>query len=407
MGTAEHGRTRAVAICALAATAALVAGACLPGSGPPLDLPGNDAGTAPPTSFGDASMVDEVSLGPAFAVTGLQPAHGPWTGGTRTTIAGRGFSSNLTVSFGGVQLPSSDVFASDPTHVAATTPPGSPGPVDVSVHDVQSAQDAVLPMGFVYDAFAVTPGTGSTSGGTRIALYGKGTAWTAASTVSVGGKPCTPVTFTDPTDLTCITPANDPGSQSVLVTNGDGTSDESDDAFVYSDSPDGYRGGLYGGALAGTMNVLAFDAYLGTPLAGAQVILGSSLAGAVTGTIGANGAVAISAPSLQGTVTVTVAAHCHQPMTYVDVPVDTVTVYLTPTFSYSCLGDPQSTGNYIPADEGEIDGNLVWQNGLDIETAGWANVPDAGAGEAARPRTSSRRRRRSCPRCRCHRPRAR
>src|SRR6202034_527297 len=96
----------------------------------------------------------------------------------------------------------------------------------------------------------------------------------------------------DPTDMACTTPAaSGPGSESVLVTNADGTTDEADDAFVYSDSPDGYRGGLYGNALSGTLNVLAFDAWTGVPLTGAQAIAGSSLANAVIGTIGSNGAV--------------------------------------------------------------------------------------------------------------------
>src|SRR5579859_984974 len=77
------------------------AAACLPGAGPALDPYQDDAGTAPPISFGDDSGVRlDVDLGPSFAVAGLQPSHGPWTGGTRTTIAGRGFSSNIQVRIG-------------------------------------------------------------------------------------------------------------------------------------------------------------------------------------------------------------------------------------------------------------------------------------------------------------------
>lgn len=343
-----------------------------------------DGGTPPPIRFGDdASLQDDLSLGPSFAVTGLQPSHGPWSGGTRSTISGRGFSSNIEVWFGATQLPANAIFASDPTQAAVTTPPGTPGPVDVRVRDVTTAQEAVLPSGFVYDAFSVTPGTGSTTGGTRIALTGKGTAWTPASTVTLGGNPCTAVLVSDATDLACTTPAaSGPGLESVLVTNADGTTDEADDAFVYSDSPDGFRGGLYGGALSGTLNVLAFDAWTGVALPGAQAIAGSNLANAIRGTIGANGAVTLTDPSLTGTVTVTVAGHCHQPMTYVDVPVDTVTVYLSPTLSPACgQGNPPSTGNYIPTDLGEIDGELVWSGSIELARAKWGNVPQPGPGE--------------------------
>jgi hypothetical protein len=74
-------------------------------------------------------------------------------------------------------------------------------------------------------------------------------------------------------------------------------------------------------------------------------------------------------------VTVTVAAKCHQPMTYVDVPVDTVTVYLTPTLDPSCAGDPGSTGNYIPQDLGTIAGELVWSGGIEFQRAPWSNIP--------------------------------
>src|SRR5277367_5473393 len=102
-------------VCALGSVVGIVGilGACLPGSGPALDPVVEDGGIPPPTSLGgDSSVRSDVDLGPAFAVTGLQPAHGPWSGGTRTTLLGRGFSSDVDVWFGGVQVASSDVFAS-------------------------------------------------------------------------------------------------------------------------------------------------------------------------------------------------------------------------------------------------------------------------------------------------------
>jgi hypothetical protein len=360
----------------------VAAAACLPGSGPPINPVVDDAGTPPPTSFGDdAGSTDELNLGAAFAVTGLKPSHGPWTGGTRTTISGRGFSSNIAVWIGGVALDPSSVFASDPTRAAVVTPPAAPGPADVRVRNVNAAEDAILRAGFIYDAFSVTPSTGSTTGGTRVALYGSGTAWTAASTVSIGGAPCTAVAFTDATHLSCTTPAHGPGSQSVTVTNPDGTLDQADDAFVYSDSPDGFRGGLYGGALGGTLNILAFDAWTGVPLTGGQVVAGSSLATALVATVNSAGAALITSPTLTSSVTVTVAAKCHQPWTYVDVPVDTVTVYLAPTLDPSCAGDPPSSGNYVPQDFGEIDGELVWPTGIEFQRGGWATVPMPGPNE--------------------------
>ena len=277
--------------------------------------------------------------------------------------------------FGSTQLPSSNVFASDPTRITVVTPSGKPGPVDVRVRNVSNAQEAILPAGFTYDSFVVTPGTGATTGGTRIALKGSATSWTKGSTVAVGGKPCTALTVADAIDISCLTPANDAGSQDVSVTNADGSVDRASDAFVYSDSPDGYRGGLTGGALSGSLTVLAFDAWTGTPVSGVA-IAGSSLAGALVGAFDSNGAAHLTGPSLSGKVTVTMVAVCHQPMTYVDVPVDTVTAYLNPTLDPACAqGEPPSTGNWYPSDNGEIDGELVWSGGIEFQRAAWANVP--------------------------------
>ncbi len=375
-GLARHtGAARRFILVSVLASAA----ACLPGGGPPFNPYMDDAGSPPPTSFGDdASVRDEVDLGDPFAITGLQPSHGPWTGGTRTTIAGRGFSSNIQVWIGGALLGAGDVFASDPTRAAVVTPAGTPGPADVTVRNVLSGQERTLPAGFSYDAFAVTPGTGATTGGTRILLQGSGTTWTSGSTVKVGSSACTDVAVASATSISCSTPANDPGSQDITVTNTDDTVDLARDAFVYADSPDGYRGGLYGSALSGTMKVLVFDADVGTALEGAQAIAGSNIQTAVVGTVDASGVALLTDPSLVGKVTVTVVAKCHQPLTYVDVPVDTVTAYLNPELDPSCAsGDPPSSGDFYPQYYGEIDGELVWPSGEEFGRGPWSNVPAA------------------------------
>src|SRR6202158_5450646 len=94
------------------AIALVLGAACLPGSGPALSVYQDDSGPPPPTTFGDdAGPRIDVNLGDSFAITGLQPSHGPWTGGTRTTIAGRGFSSKLRVWVGTSELAPIAVFA--------------------------------------------------------------------------------------------------------------------------------------------------------------------------------------------------------------------------------------------------------------------------------------------------------
>ena len=368
-------RAAGIALSALAAMA--TAAGCLR-SGSPLIPYQDDAGPPPAIVLGgdDAGRLGDVDLGDPFAITGLQPSHGPWTGGTHATIAGRGFSSSIQVWIGSTQLDPSAVLASDPTRASVVTPQGTPGAADVRVRNVATAEERTLAAGFFYDSFVVSPDTGATTGGTRIALQGSGTQWANTSTVAIDGMPCTAVSVTDATHLSCTTPAGSPGTQDVTVTNADGTLDQARDAFTYSDSPDGYRGGLSGGTLSGSLTVLAFDALTGAPLTGGRAIAGSSIATAILGTFDSSGTVRLSGASLNGTVTVTVAAKCHQPITFVDVPVDTVTAYLDPELDPSCgQGDPPSSGNYYATSNGSIVGELVWPTGPEFSNASWANVP--------------------------------
>jgi hypothetical protein len=68
-------------------------------------------------------------------------------------------------------------------------------------------------------------------------------------------------------------------------------------------------------------------------------------------------------------------------MTFVDVPVDTVTFYLQPTLSTACVGDPGSTGNYTPQDFGQVTGQLIWPSSNEGQRGAWNNVPAPGPGE--------------------------
>jgi hypothetical protein len=352
------------------------AGACLPGGGPEISSQ-FDAEAPPPTSLGDDAgpSAADVDLGDPFAIVGLVPSHGPWTGGTRAKLAGRGFSSKLRVWIGGTELAPSAIFASDPTRAAIETPPGAPGPADVRIRDDASAQERTLAAGFLYDAFVVQPDSGATTGGTRIALVGSGTAWKAGTTIAIGGAACSDVAVADATHMECTTPPGSPGSKDVTVTTPDGAFAQARDAYTYSDSPDGYRGGLAGGALNGAMRVLAFDAWTGTAIPGAHVIAGSTLATAITKSTDSAGLALLNDPSLTGKITVTVAAKCHQPTSFVDVPVDTVTAYLTPTLDPSCAqGDPPSTGGHGGQSAGEIDGELIFP-GIEFKPGDWT-VPE-------------------------------
>ncbi len=371
----RHARAlRAALLTSLAATGAL--GACLPGgSGGFLEGDQVDAGGL---SLGDGSTSGtrrDVDLGDPFALDGLLPAHGPFSGRTRAQASGRGFSPDMRVFVGGVEVSKEALFATSPTRLALEVPPGKPGPAEVRVQNRATGQERSLAEGYFYDAFVVRPDTGATSGGTRVAIEGSGTSFAAGTSVTVGGKPCAEVAVTDATHLTCLTPEHTAGAKDVVVTTG-AASLQVREAFTYNDAVDGYRGGLSGGALAGRLRVLAFDSYTGAALAGGTVIAGGDLATAKLGRVTATGVVELNDPSLTGKVTVTVAAKCHQPLTFVDVPVDTVTVYLDPVLDLSCAeGDPPSFGGGGGRFGGVIEGELVFPGGVEFRRAGWSGVP--------------------------------
>lgn len=354
----------------------LFAIACLGGGGP--GLRDKEDSSAPPTDLDglDGAKKFDVDLGDPFAILGLVPSHGPFTGGTRTLVSGKGFPSKLRVWIGNTEIDPSAVLASDPTRAAVTTPPGTPGPVEVRVRDDKTAKERVLPAGFTYDAIVVQPDTGATGGNTRVSVQGSGTNWISGTTVDFGGKPCTNAVVIDQTHIECVTPAHGgPGAVDVTVTTPDTKFVQARDAFVYGDSPDGYRGGLSGGVLSGTIEVIALDNWTGMPIPGATVILGSTIGQSIVKQANSQGIVSVTDPSLKGKVTVTIAEKCHQPYTFVEVPVERVTAYLDPIFDLSCAqGDPPSVSGK-GKDVGLVSGELVFGNTGEVQVRDFVGVP--------------------------------
>jgi hypothetical protein len=359
----------------LAALACLVVGACLPGGGPAL-IDGDDAGGGTSTDLsGDAGFQrSDVDLGDPFALYGLDPSHGPYSGRTSARLTGRGFTPKLRVFLGDQEV---TVVAGDPTRAVIETPPGKPGWVDVKIRDDATAQERVLKKGFFYDSFGVEPTSGATSGGTRIKLTNAGTPWTLPVKVAIGGADCVDVEADAQKNVFCTTLPGSPGLKDVTVLEPNGTKTQAREAFAYSDSTDGYRGGLSGGAFNKRVRVLALDASTGMPIPGAYAIVGDHVSSRVQLT-SASGVTEFN--DLPGTsATVTVAAKCHQPITYVNVPVDTVTAYLSAVLDTDCLPpslpDPPSTGGNGGKYGGVIEGELVFPGGSEFVRTGWTTVP--------------------------------
>jgi hypothetical protein len=330
-----------------------------------------DASTGPE----DAGQPDVAPPDP-HAVIGADPSHGPFNGGQRVLVRGKGFAGKVRVWFGDTEADPSTLVAIDAARVQIAAPPGKAGAVDLGVQngdDVSTRRTLVG--GYAYDALYAAPSEGPVAGGTVIEIVGQGTHWDATTVAKIDQKPCTTLKVESPTLLSCTVPKGTPGSKTVSVTTGKEAIVVLD-AYTYQDSQNGFKGGLSGADLAGKLTVLVYDDYTGDPIQGATAIVGTDPATAIVRQADGSGVIQIADASLTGPKTVTVAATCHQPITFVAEPVDTVTAYLDPIMDPSCGqgGDPPPVG-YKPSDQGIITGEITWGSGVEFNKAPWTNVP--------------------------------
>jgi hypothetical protein len=312
------------------------------------------------------------------ALLGVDPPHGPWSGGQLALVRGNGFSSKARIWFGGQEVDPTNIVPVDAERVQVLVPPGSAGAVDITTQNADDeSTKRTLIGGYEYDRFYAVPSSGPTSGGTIIQLHGQGTSWAADTQVFVDLVPCANVVVETPTELSCATPVGTPGTKTIRVQTGDGVTVDVLDAFTYGNSDNGFKGGLSGGALSGELKVLTLDGYTGFEVSGATVIVGDDAATASVQTTDKAGVTVFTDASLGPKRTVTISKKCYQPITFVDVPVDTVTAYIDPVLSPACIedGDPPPVGG-TPVYGGAVKGELVWQSSKEFERQGWTNVPD-------------------------------
>lgn len=88
-----------------------------------------------------------LSIGSTPTISSLSTNSGPVGGGTEVTITGTNFVTGATVTFGGTAA--TNVLVISSTEITATTPPGSAGPVTVSVTNPGGA-NVKLASGFTY-----------------------------------------------------------------------------------------------------------------------------------------------------------------------------------------------------------------------------------------------------------------
>lgn len=333
-----------------------------PGPGPIDPGPDNDGGYQLPPED-------------PHAILGVDPAHGPFQGGQRRIVRGHGFSSKVRVFFGANEVPASDVVPIDPGRVQVVVPPGQAGPVDVRTQNGDDESTSrTLPGGYVYDAFYAEPDNGPTSGGTRITFHGQGTSFGPETTVRIAGKECEDVEVLSKTELRCTAPPHTPGEKSVTIAGG-GESLSALRAFTYADSEDGFRGGLSGSKLESRLQVIALNGFTGAPIP-AAVVVAEGPEGHLHQLTDAKGIAIFEDETLGPRRTVTVAAKCHEPLTFADVPVEKVTAYLDPILSPACIPDDPAIVGGRPGQPGRVRGQLLWPLVTEFHRGSFSNVPE-------------------------------
>jgi hypothetical protein len=323
------------------------------------------------------------------AVLGVDPNHGSFLGGQLAIVRGNGFTSASRVWFGDELLSDEAVTSLDPNRLQVRVPQASPGPVDVSVQiEDDTSTRRTLADAYSYDAFSVEPGSGSTSGGTLVTLVGSGTGWTEQTKVMIDLVACEVIAVRELSggrqELDCRTPLGSPGKK-VVTTETPGEKKISvTGAFAYSESATDFEGGLSGEPLDGQLQVTLYDTLFGEPLAGASVFLGDPARAEELNqpewiAVSDDSGLASFAGDLGPTQTVTVAGPCLQPITLVDVPVDTVTLTVDPILTPECippsLDIPQFRGHPGAAKLRLLHGELSWGQGIELKRASWRNVP--------------------------------
>lgn len=164
----------------------------------------------------------QVLNAPAAGIGSVDPNNGKLAGGTSLRITGTNFQN-------GVQIFIDNVLANNIEFISATlllckSPAythGTPDAVTVDVKIVNPSAPAIVKTGaFNYynspSLSIVVPATGPGVGGTDVTLNGSRFIFSAGYTAYFGGA-AVPATRVDSHNLTCRTPAHDPGTVNVIV----------------------------------------------------------------------------------------------------------------------------------------------------------------------------------------------
>lgn len=321
-------------------------------------------------SIDSALLPDGPPSGQLVRIDYLQPDHGPYQGGTKLTLRGRGFEDGMTIKIQGRAVDPVDLMLIDDRRAVIYTPPGNPGPADVEVDSM--GETAVQTAGYTYDQIYVDPPSGAVAGGTFVTVKGLGTHFAAGDTVMIGGAPLESPTVINIEAISGFTPPGIAGTVAVTVNSAADGPITAQDAYTYLATVDPFAGGMGGGPIMGSLNVTVMDAYTQDGVPGAFVTVGDpSVAPAMTGYSDMFGGITFSAPMFTGPVTVTAGHDGYERAAMVVFDASNVTIFMLPVMP---PGAPP--GGFPPGRaNGIVSGAILFGGPTGLGTPTWDLVP--------------------------------
>lgn len=200
----------------------------------PVGVAGLHGATTVTAELEHGLAVAEPYVAPLPAITKVQPAYGPPTGGTPVTITGTNFNDATEVTFGSSYASSFKVESE--TEISAVSPPGT-GRVDVGVGvaGVLSPTSAADQFSYAPIVTKVEPAQGPATGGTPVTITG--TNFIEVASVKFGSTAATSFEVVSESTIKAVSPAGT-DKVDVTVTNSGGTSPTSEaDRFAYGSVP--------------------------------------------------------------------------------------------------------------------------------------------------------------------------
>ena len=264
--------------------------------------------------------------GRPVTISSITPPTGPVQGGVRVRVRGQGFAPDSSVVVNGIDA--ADVFVTNNRIITFRLPPGQAGVADVTVHN-SLGSDTSNEFEYIDEhSPQLHPKRGSVGGGTYVTIFRQGVG-DANAVIRFGRAIATIVDAPDSNTVNVKSPPGVSGFVDVEI-DANGSQSTISGGFEYYD-PAFITGGVHGGIVDGAFNVKVLTIIQGerTPIPEAAVWLGVDQEPDHAMITGADGLATLSGPDVYGPQTVTIAAKYCTPETYVEVPAEDLTVYLS------------------------------------------------------------------------------